>query len=190
MRREWPAYGRTIASHLVRGNRPVAVGVLFSNGYWDHFNHAPKVCIRADEWAMGRYEFGWVAGLHVVAIWGEATAEGFGELLLDLMQAQPALLWAVDLHGTLLWDETGDPFWPAQLAKLGLASTPCRLAQERYREGQRRAANRDMEEFAIIEARSGPDAAKRWGAARLDLPTRVRELFGAPFQDRSEPRAA
>ena len=191
MRRLYPTYARTIAAHIVRGSKPVAVGVLLSDGFWNRFNHAPKVCIRAEDWAgRGGYEFGYLSGMHAVAIWGEAPRQKFGELLLDLMEAQVALLWAIDLEGQVLWDEHADPYWPVELAGLGMLSTPARLAQETYEKAKRRAEWRRGAMFDIIAKRSGEDAAVKWLGAELQNVERARDLFARPFVDRGEPVAA
>jgi hypothetical protein len=98
--REYPAYGRTIAQQLVRGLRPICIGVLLSTR-WRYFDHTPKVCIKPEDWANGKYEFGFLRGRHVVAIWGDdCTDRQFGELLLELMRAGPSDLWAFGCDGT------------------------------------------------------------------------------------------
>lgn len=191
MRRLYPTYARTIAAHIVRGNKPVAVGVMLSDGFWNRFNHAPKVCIRAEDWeGRGRYEFGYLAGMVAVAIWGEAPKQKFGELLLDLMEAQVGLLWAVDLEGKLLWDEHADPWWPVELAGLGMLSTPARLARETYEKARQRVAMRLDLMFDVIAKRSGNEAAARWLGSELENVERARELFSRPFVDHGEPVAA
>jgi hypothetical protein len=87
--REYPAYGRTIASHIVRGQKPLALAVLLS-ARWDYFDHVPKVCLKPDEWRLGRYEFGFVRALHAVAVFGdEATEAQAAELLVELMRVGP-----------------------------------------------------------------------------------------------------
>lgn len=94
-----PAYARQIRLQLIRGNHPAAIGVLFSSRWW-HFDHVPKICLRPDEWALGRFEFGYLKGEHVVAIWGEEIEEiQFGELLIELMLAGPRRLWICGLDG-------------------------------------------------------------------------------------------
>jgi hypothetical protein len=104
--RIYPAYARTVAQHLVRGNRPACIGVLLS-ARWFFFDRAAKLCLRPEEWALGRWEFGYLKNEHVVALWGEeAQSAQFGELLLELMLAGPRLLWAASIDGTWLYRET------------------------------------------------------------------------------------
>lgn len=101
--RTYPPYARTISRHLVRGNHPAGIGVLLSARWW-YFDRAAKVCVKPDEWAPGRWEFGYLKNQHVVAVWGdEAQPEQFGELLIELMLAGPRLLWAMDASGQWLY---------------------------------------------------------------------------------------
>jgi hypothetical protein len=102
--REYPAYGRTIASHIVRGQKPVALAVLLSSR-WDYYNHVPKVCIKPEEWRIGRFEFGFLRGLHAVAIVGDESSNlQLAELVLELMRVGPALLWIYDAVGGKVYD--------------------------------------------------------------------------------------
>ena len=104
--RTYPAYGRTIARHLVRGNRPACIGVLLS-AKWRYFDRAAKICISPDEWALGRYEFGFLKNEHVVAIYGDGISPTeFGELLIELMLAGPRLLWVVGADSVWLYKHT------------------------------------------------------------------------------------
>ena len=104
--RVYPAYGRTIARYLVRGIRPAALGVLLSTRWW-YFDRAAKACVSPDEWALGRWEFGFLQNEHVVAVWGDGCEPGqFGELLLELMLAGPRLLWAVGVDGAWLYKDS------------------------------------------------------------------------------------
>lgn len=104
--RTYPPYARTIAKHLVRGNHPAAIGVLLGARWW-FFDRAAKVCLRPDEWALKRWEFGYLKGQHVVAVWGEEVEPvQFGELLIELMLAGPRLLWAVSVDGTWIYKDS------------------------------------------------------------------------------------
>ena len=104
--RTYPAYARTIARHLVRGNHPACIGVLLGARWW-FFDRAAKVCIRPDEWALGRWEFGYLKGQHVVAVWGEEVEPTqFGELLIELMAAGPRLIWVVAADGTWIYKDS------------------------------------------------------------------------------------
>jgi hypothetical protein len=102
--RVYPAYGRTITRHLVRGLKPVAIGVLFSTR-WDYFDHAPKVCIRPDEWRANRFEFGFLRGQHVVVVPGdEALERDLAQLVVELMMVGPRLLWLFNADGSKIYD--------------------------------------------------------------------------------------
>ncbi len=104
--RTYPPYARTISRHLMRGNHPVCIGVLLGARWW-FFDRVAKVCIRPDEWALGRWEFGYLKGQHVVAVWGEEVEPAqFGELLIELMLAGPRLLWAISVEGTWLYKDS------------------------------------------------------------------------------------
>lgn len=106
--RTYPAYARTIAKHLVRGNHPVAIGVLLSSHWW-YCESAAKVCIRPDEWELGRWEFGYLKNEHAVAVWGEEVEpHQFGELLIELMLAGPRLIWACGCDGAWVYKKS----WP------------------------------------------------------------------------------
>ncbi len=106
--RTYPAYARTIAKHLVRGNHPVAIGVLLSSHWW-YCESVAKVCIRPDEWELGRWEFGYLKNEHVVAVWGEdVEPQQFGELLIELMLAGPRLIWACGCDGAWVYNKP----WP------------------------------------------------------------------------------
>lgn len=191
--RVYPAYGRTIAAHVVRGLKPVCVGVLLSDGFWHHFNHAPKVCIKAAEWELGRWEFGFLRGLHVVAIWGDCTEKQFGELLVELMRIGPARLSAYDLTGKALTSEQADEdaiaYWVHHLGAFRLFDPPLRDARKACRLSILDANIREYEEVLKIAERSGGDAAIRWRAQQDENRERVRRMFSAPFQEASEPAA-
>jgi len=104
--RVFPPYGRTIARMLARGQKPAAIGVLLAKR-WDCFEHAARVCIKPDDWAVGRWEFGFLRNQHVVAIYGDDVEPAqFGWLLIELMRAGPRLLWMCDQGGR--WIYKGD----------------------------------------------------------------------------------
>lgn len=151
--RVYPAYGRTIASHLVRGNHPVAIGVLLSSRWW-YFDHVAKICVSPDEWALGRWEFGYLHNQHVVVVAGDGASDvQLGELLIELMLAGPRLVWVRDIdrwlyHGSSSYelsryadDLTGrkhhgltllalDKYEDAQLRELGLLQREAARAAE------------------------------------------------------------
>lgn len=193
MRRIYPSYARAIAAQIVRGNKPIAVGVMLSDTHWRCFDHAPKVCIRTDEWALGRFEFDYLRGLNVVAIWGDALDKQFGELLRDLMMTRPRRLWACDLAGTLIWhdhESVQDLWWPATLAGVAPAEPAYALARRTFEAAQRAAHIRELEETELIEKRSGIEAAVRYSISLLQVADRVRELFRAPYRDEGVGKAA
>lgn len=153
----YPAYGRTISRHLVRGNRPAGLGVLLSARWW-YFDAAAKICIKPDEWAPERWEFGFLKNEHVVAVWGdEATPQAFGEMLIELMLAGPRLIWACTCEGKWLFKESyadglagyadqltegaqhglalraRDAYDDAQLRELGAVTREAQRAQELQR---------------------------------------------------------
>ncbi len=150
----YPAFARTIARHLVRSLHPAGIAVLLSARWW-YFDRAAKVCIKPDEWAPGRWEFGYLKNQHVVAVQGdEATPQAFGELLIELMLAGPRLIWACTVDGTWLYKETDpgglagyaddltkraqhglvlrarDAYEDAQLRELGLVTREAQRAQD------------------------------------------------------------
>lgn len=103
--RIFPAYARAFSRLIQRGLRPSAIGVLLSSRWW-YYQNAPRICIRPDEWMHGRFEFGYLRNQHVVAIWGdEATREQFAWLLIELMRAQPRLLWIASIWDRWIYKE-------------------------------------------------------------------------------------
>jgi len=188
----YPAYARQIAALAARGIRPTAVGILFSSR-WEYFDHVPKVCIKPSEWARARFEWSWLAGSHAVAIWGdEANSPSFGELLIELMQAQPALLWACDVEGKVL-EESGDDDhlgqWIRDLVGPGHAD-PIIAARQNYRAGQERAIALELRACRAMEASGREEVAAAIIAQRSALQDRVRKTFFLPFRRTDEPRAA
>lgn len=200
MRKDYPVYGRTIATHIVRGEKPMAVGVLLSARWWSSFDHVARVCIKPEDWAPGRYEFGYLQGLHVVAVAGDCDEKPFGELVLDLMLARPSLLWAFDITGRELVGESApDPRglaqWAAEMAGLtpavALRDPRVRLAEAFYWDGIVKAGAREVEEMNKIEQRKDLEAAVRWVAARHGYVDRVREQFSLrSLQEPSAPQPA
>jgi hypothetical protein len=167
--REYPAYGRTIAAHIVRGMKPICVGVLLSSTWW-YFDQAPKVCIRPDEWRRGRYEFGFLRGMHVVAVSGlDCTARMLGELLLELMRPGPSLLWIWNADGSKIYDEE----WPDSLAHY--------RAPAHRRQGELSGG----EAAAGVMAAAQADASRRWTAEYERIMARSAE-DALKFYDRSE----
>ena len=195
--REFPAYGRTIASHVVRGQKPMAVAVLVSS-FWGYFDHLPKVCIKPEEWARRRYEFGFLQGLHAVAVAGDDCTEPMlAELLVELMRAGPRELWAFAATGQVLYDGNS-PFelahWARDLAaKAGLEPTlswaEIQAAREVMTASQSRAAREWQREHERIDRRGDLEASVRHSLRDFEIKDRVRELFRAPFRD-DDARAA
>jgi hypothetical protein len=196
--REYPAYGRTIASHIVRGQKPVALAVLLSSR-WDYYNHVPKVCIKPEEWRIGRFEFGFLRGLHAVAIVGDESSNlQLAELVLELMRVGPALLWIYDAVGGKVYDgefasdvsrwafgivvEAGErerlPFSLFKTAELVMSAS------------QARAAELWQREFERVEQRGDLEASVRFQLREHETKDRVRELFATPWQAPSDARAA
>lgn len=192
--REYPAYGRAIAAHLARGDKPLAVGVVLSNRWWHLLDHIPKVCIRTDDWAPRRYELGYLQGMHVVAYWGDCEGKAFGELVLELMLSAPRMLWAFDMSGRELSaddpaHDQGIGLWAAHLAGLQARAPLVQAARSRYAHAIAADARRELEEYERIRARSGDEAAVRWSAERLGWPALVRKRFAVP-QDAGAPLPA
>lgn len=190
--REYPAYGRTIAAHAGRGVKPICVGVLLSSD-WAYFDHVPKVCIRPDEWRAGRYEFGFLGGMHVVAVPGtDCTDRQLAELLIDLMLAGPALLWAWNPDGSKLCDDD-DPFnlpsWIVALTHGEIEYQVALDAERRMLAAQAPASARWLAEYERVCARSPEDAIKIYDRDQA-VKKRVRALFSSPFEAPKEARAA
>jgi hypothetical protein len=190
--REYPAYGRTIAAHIVRGMKPICVGVLLSSTWW-YFDQAPKVCIRPDEWRRGRYEFGFLRGMHVVAVSGlDCTATMLGEMLLELMMAGPSLLWIWNADGSKIYDEE----WADSLAHYVHQLTGGRVSYQvaKHAAGVMAAAQADASrrwtaEYERIMARSAEDALRFYDRSE-QAKGRVRELFASPERETSDAPAA
>jgi hypothetical protein len=198
MMREYPAYARTIAAHIARGQKPIAIAVLLS-ARWGYFDHVPKVCLRPDEWALGRYEFSYLRGLHAVAVPGEDCTElQLAELLVDLMRAGPALLWAFNFEGGTLYDgEFADDlsWWARELVvKAGaderLPWKTIKTAELVMAAVQRRAAELWQRESERIQAKNGIEEWATWALSENAVKDRVRELFASPWQAPGEIRAA
>lgn len=187
--RVYPAYARTIAAHVVRGNKPICVAVLLSSR-WNYFDHVPKVCIKPDEWAIGRYEFKFLAGIHVVAVPGEnCSNEQLGELLLELMRVGPRLLWVYDLEGKGIYTEDWPPDWEwvHDLCERRRDWREIKAAESVMADAQRRAVRAWTKEYETIGERRGLDAALQFHLETdVRRPARVRELFSGV----SEPAAA
>lgn len=196
MIREYPAYGRTIAQQLVRGLRPICIGVLLSARWW-YFDQAPKVCVKPEDWASGKYEFGYLRGRHVVAVWGDGASERqFGELLLELMRAGPSELWAFDASGQKLFDGERDAqglaWWVWQL--LGrdrpLKDPAIHFARLHFEASAAAASRAELTELEAAIARKKPEELVHWHAEQHRIPDRVRQLFSQPFQESGESAAA
>lgn len=195
--REYPAYARAIASLMMRGLKPMAVAVMLSDRFWNYYNHVPKVCIRSEEWEIGRWEFGYLRGRHVVALFGDCTERQFGELLIEIQRIGPSNIWAYDLPGNKLFGEDGDSnglaFWVWELLgrKIPFKDPLITVARERYQAAVMRAAQDELDTFELLQKRSGLEAAVMWHAENFGrAPDRVRKLFAAPFQESGESVAA
>lgn len=183
--REYPAYGRTLASHVVRGQKPMTIAVLLSS-YWGYFDHVPKVCIRPDDWTLGRYELSFLRGLHVVAVPGdECTEAQLAELLFDLMRAGPAVLWAIEVEGKVLYG--GDSpnelaAWLREMVIRNRGATRLSMASIRAAEAIMAAAHRRanelwQREYERIRQRGDLEASTRYALREYEIKDRVRELF-------------
>lgn len=197
--REYPAYGRTIAAHIARGQKPMAVAVLLG-AIWRYFDHVPKVCIKPDEWALGRYELGFLRGLHVVVIAGdECTGARLAELLVDVMRVGPVLVWVYDLEGKAVYDGEGSALemkaWLRDLVhaaggETNLSFGAIDAAVTVMVEAQRRAAELWTREFTRVQQRGDLEASTRFALREHEIKDKVRELFRSPFGDTGDARAA
>jgi hypothetical protein len=195
--RVYPAYGRTIASHVVRGARPMAIAVLLSSR-WDYFNHVPKVCIKPDEWKLGRFELGFLHNMHVVVVPGdEAKDLALAELLVDAMRVGPRLLWVFNADGTKLYD--GDTPHDVALyareltARAGaldkLTPDTIRTAELVMVAAQARAGELWHREYERMAAKRAPEEVTRWMLREYEIKDRVRELFSSPWPVTSDAAA-
>jgi hypothetical protein len=195
--RVYPAYGRTIASHVVRGTKPMAIGVLLS-ARWDYFNHVPKVCIKPDEWRVGRFELGFLHAMHVVVVPGdEATDLGLAQLLVEIMRVGPRLLWVFNADGTKLVD--GDSAHDVAIYARELAAragaldklTPdtIRVAELVMVAAQARAGDLWHRTYQRLTEKRTPEEVARWMLTEYEIKDRVRELFSSPWKATSEAAA-
>lgn len=91
--RKLPAYARGLMQCRARGVLPSAIAVYLGSD-WDALGDVPRVCISPAEWRAGGYDLRACRDLHVMAIAGSGARDHqLGELICDLMRAQPALLW-------------------------------------------------------------------------------------------------
>lgn len=202
--RAYPAYGVTIAKLLARGLKPAAIGVLLSDR-WSYFQTVPRVCIRADEWARGRWEFGFLRNEHAVAILGDGAENvQFAELLVDLMAAGPRLIWACMAGGEwLIKGDDADPVQVQSYAIESLRGPPSSWVDDRlvnnwegdgwkgptfrdslqarhaYQAAQLRAGEIDLRVMARIQAR-GEDLIK-WDTEQRERLAFVEKLFADPY---------
>jgi hypothetical protein len=196
--REYPAYGRTIASHIVRGVKPMAIAVLLSER-WDYFNHLPKVCIKPEDWSIARYEFGFLRGLHVVLIAGDGVgSRELGELVIVLMRVGPRRLWVWNADGEKAVDD--DSAHAAALfarERLGAAGalTDQRIAEIRAAElvmvaAQTRAGELWHREYQRLTEKRPAEEVARWMLAEYERLDRVRELLSSPWRKSIDVAAA
>lgn len=195
---EYPAYARTIAAHLVRGQKPVAVGVLLSTR-WHYFDHVPKVCIRPEEWKPWHYEFGYLRDLHVVAVTGDDCTElQLAELLLELMRAGPRLLWVWHADGSKVYDPDDAWLmaeWVREMAlrvgaKDQFSISTVNAARALMAGAQLRDAERWNVEAERIREKRGDEAYTKFFRDTEGLKERVRALFASPWQAPGDARAA
>ena len=186
--RVYPAYARTIARHLVRGHRPAGIGVLFSTRWW-YFDNLAKACIAPEDWAFGRFEFGYLKNEHVVAVWGDgAEPTQFGELLIELMLAGPRLLWACDTEKWLYRESAPDAlvdYADAQLTGGKLHGLALR-ARDAYEDAQLRELGLLSRETARAARLQRSDVS--FVRQRADAQRMVERLFS--FHDSVDERAA
>lgn len=185
----YPPYGRSIAALIARGVKPACVGVLLSER-WPYYQNVARVCIKPDEWAPGRWEFGFLRNMHVVAILGE-EAEGwqFGGLLVDLMRASPALLWICDITGRWIYKDddwgTVHEYATHTLADgkhatwQGPKYHETHGAKESYRQGVQRAIALEVAVMKRAEEKVG-DAVQAYSDIRARK-TYVERLFAEPY---------
>lgn len=198
----YPPYGRSIAAMIARGVKPACVGVLLSER-WSYYQNVARVCIKPDDWAPRRWEFGYLRNMHVVAIWGEEVAPWqFGWLLIDLMLAEPALLWMVDASGQYIYKEDeasvvyeyatltlaqpADSESPTAADKRetllqwrGPRAAENRAALDSYRRGLARAAVLDQKVAGRMEAKDGD--LLRWYDDGVKRRAFVEGLFSDPY---------
>lgn len=190
--REYPAYGRTIAACIVRGQKPICVGVLLSSR-WRYFDHVAKVCIKPEDWALGRYEFGYLRGLHVVAVAGDDCQDAqLGELLFDLMRVGPRLVWVYAASGQKLYDGEHAMEVANWVHALGAkVEWPLlKAARSTMELAEVAAARAWRHEYDAITSRRGDEAAVEFSLLEWKLKDQVRQQFSAPFQENGEPAAA
>jgi hypothetical protein len=184
--RDYPAYARTLAAHIRRGQKPIAVGVMLSSS-WAYFDHVPKICIRPDEWRLGKYEFSYLAGTHVVAVPGlDCESPQLGELLLELMRVGPSLLWVFNIHGSKVYD---DDFpvenWAFKLGNGRFDYRAAKVAADVMRAAQSRAARRWITEHERKRHRSEEEAMQFSLDSEMSaeaIKERVRTMFSSPWQ--------
>lgn len=194
--RAYPAYGRTIASHVVRGAKPIAIGVLLS-ARWDYFDHVPKVCIKPDEWRLGRFELGFLRNLHVVVVPGDQASEiQLAELLIDLMRVGPRLLWAFNADGSKIYDGTEAhdlAFYARELAAkhgaLDRLLALIRPAELVMVAAQVRAGQQWHREYERLVAKRSTEQVSKWMLSEYETQDRVRELFSSPWPATSDAAA-
>lgn len=178
MTRLYPAYARQIAYRIRRGQHPLAVGVMFSS-FWSDFLDVPRLCLRPDEWSLGRYEFSYLRGERVVLIVGHddethaGEGRSIGELLCELMLVGPSLVWVAHQAGGWM-EQTGTPWALADLAEsMRVPRELAALARQAYTANYLSASEREAARtIAAIEA------------GRLPGPSELRaveERFGNPF---------
>lgn len=197
--REYPAYARTIAAHIVRGQKPICVAVLLSSR-WGYFDHVPKICLKPDEWAVGRFEFGYLHGMHAVVVPGDDCPDTMlAELLVETMAAGPNELWAYDTNGKKLYDER----FPSDISdwvrdirvRAGMdwreGWPSVQAAERRMVAAQQRSLRQWEIEQARIREKSGLEAWVKWTSwNEFGVKDRIRALFTDPWQAPGDARAA
>lgn len=195
--RAYPAYGQTIARHVTRGTKPMAIGVLLS-ARWDYFDHVAKVCIKPHEWKLGRFEFGFLHNLHAVVVPGDESTElQLAELLIEVMRAGPRLLWAFNADGSKLYDgehahDVAE--WAIEIAwragELERIKPLARTAEQVMLAVQVRAGQRWHREYERLTAKRTTEEVSAWMLSEYKTQDRVRELFSAPWLTERDAAAA
>lgn len=176
--RIYPAYGRQIAYRIRRGQHPLAVGVMLSS-FWSDFLDVPRLCLRPEDWALGRYEFSYLRGERVVLIVGhddDTHAGGgrlVGELLCELMLARPSLVWVAHQAGGWIEQSGTPPALEALAVEMRVPRELASVARTVYAESFLAASQRDADRaIAALEA------------GRMPAPSGLAEVeqrFGNPF---------
>lgn len=88
-----PPFARDIVRARDAGKHPEVVSLIFGTT-WAHreYRLSPAVVVLADEFAQGRYEFWWLAGLAVRVINHDCTASAVWPLVLEVAKITAPVL--------------------------------------------------------------------------------------------------